>query len=519
MKTMKRVFVCAAVALLVASTPLVTIAADAAEPEPGPNGELRPAAVIGSHMVLQRDMPLPVWGWAEAGEAVTVTIAGNQAKAIADAEGSWKVKLPAMKAGGPHVMTISGRKKTLTLENVMVGEVWLCSGQSNMKWPLQSALNSREEIKAADYPSIRMLNVHSRAENFPVREFRPNKPDAPETRWAPCSPEVAKTFSAVGYFFGRELHRELEVPIGLIGSYWNNSAIHWWTPAEGIKSVPELKRTWDLLARWAVRKEADPPRFFGTTKFYNGMIHPLVPFAIRGVIWYQGEHGHKEGEIYFHKMRALIQGWRGVWDQGEFPFYYVQLPNYIIPRKPPSTAPAAGTGYTIQREMQKKALTIPNTGMAVTIDVGGWGGHPRNKQDVGRRLALWPLAKVYGKNIVCSGPLYKGHKIEGSKVRISFDHVGGGLMVGTKGDGLAPVEEVSGGKLGQFCIAGADQKWHWADAVIDGQSVVVSCQDVPKPLAVRYAWDSDPKGANLYNREGLPASPFRTDDWEIKYAR
>jgi len=460
--------VCAAIALLVA-LPLLAIAEDRAEPEDGPNRKLRLPAVIGSHMVLQRDEALPIWGWAEAGEAVTIEIAGNTAKATADPDGCWQVKLPQMTAGGPHKMTVSGKKKTITLENVMIGEVWLCSGQSNMKWPLMSALNSREERKAANYPAIRMLSVNSRAENFPMREFRPAKPDTPET----C-----------------------------------------WTPLEGIQSVPELKRTWELLARWAVKKKTDPPRYAATTKFYNGMIHPLVPFAIRGVLWYQGERNHKDGLPYFHKMRALIGGWRQVWGQGDFPFYYVQLPNWSPGRKKgEAIVPAAGNGYTLQREMQKMALSIPNTGMAVAIDVGG-GGHPRNKQDVGKRLSLWPLANVYGKKIVYSGPLYKGHKIEDGKVRISFDHVGSGLMVGTKGKGLAPVEEVPGGRLGHFCIADADKKWVWAEAVIEGKDVVVKSKDVPEPGAVRYAYDANPETANLYNKEGLPASPFRTDNWD-----
>jgi len=538
-------------AVLAAFLLILNPASRAAQPEKNPGRELHLPAVIGSHMVLQRDKPLPIWGWAGVGEEVIVEIAGNQAKAKADDDGSWQVKLPEMTAGGPHKMTVSGKKKTITLENVMVGEVWLCSGQSNMKMALNNITNSKQECEAANYPSIRMLTVSSGYQPFPVRDYPAKGHGAAKMKWAPCSPQVACGFSAVGYFFGRELHRELKVPIGLIGSYENNSAIEWWTPAEGLQSVPELKAIWDRVAAWTLKSEAGkkahaayiasmkrwaaseetalgrgayrlpPPTFRDFSSqpgyaapmlFYNGKIHPLVPYAIRGVIWYQGERGHKEGDIYFHKMKALIQGWRRVWDQGDFPFYYVQLPNFTLPRKPASKEPAAGEGYTIQREVQKKALAIPNTGMAVTIDVGG-PGHPRNKQDVGKRLALWPLAKVYGKKIVFSGPLYKGHKIEGGKVRISFDHMGSGLMAGSK-KGIEHVKEVPGGKLAQFATAGADKKWHWAEAVIEGNDVVVSSSDVPVPVAVRYAWDSDPKGANLYNKEGLPASPFRTDTWE-----
>ena len=240
------------------------------------------------------------------------------------------------------------------------------------------------------------------------------------------------------------------------------------------------------------------------------MINPVVPFGIKGAIWYQGESNGGEGDSYYHKMRALVNGWRKVWNQGDFSFYHVQLANW----QKPNNEPAGGDGWAKVRMAQLQSLQIPNTGMAVTVDIGDAGDiHPKNKFDVGERLALWALRDNYGKkDLVVSGPLYKSLKVEGNKIRVSFDHVGGGLIVGKK-DGRNPTVEDKGGKLQRFAIAGEDKKWVWAEAVIDGPAVVVSSPDVPKPAAVRYAYSMNPEGCNLYNKEGLPASPFRTDVW------
>jgi sialate O-acetylesterase len=248
------------------------------------------------------------------------------------------------------------------------------------------------------------------------------------------------------------------------------------------------------------------------TRLYNGMIAPVVPYAIRGALWYQGESNGGEGATYLHKMSALVGGWRQVWSEGDFPFYYVQLANF---QQSDPSKPAGGDGWANLREAQLKALVIPNTGMAVIIDIGDAANvHPKDKQDVGKRLALWALAGTYGKkDLVFSGPLYKSHAIAGNKIRIAFDHVGGGLIVGEK-RGLAPVAEVKDGKLKWFAIAGEDNVWHWADAVIDGPTVVVSSAEVANPVAVRYAFAMNPEGANLYNKEGLPASPFGMTDWK-----
>ena len=334
----------------------------------------------------------------------------------------------------------------------------------------------------------------------------------------------------------------------MIDASWGGSRIEEWTPPVGFKLVPELENitqiveSWDpttevgqkswteffsQLKKWLPRAEKalaerKPlpmiPKQPGPelsnqepTKLYNGMIHPFIPYAIRGVIWYQGENNGWEEDSYFHKMKAVILGWRQLWGLGDFPFYYVQLANHREPNKDPAGEDSAG--WSRVREAQRKSLSIANTGMAVTIDIGeAIYLHPKNKQDVGKRLALWALAKDYKKNLVYSGPLYKNHKAEGNKIIIHFDHVGSGLMVGEK-KGLAPVAEIKGWTLKQFAISGDDKKWFWADARIIGDKVVVSSDKVKKPVHVRYAYSMNPEGCNLYNKEGLPASPFRTDRW------
>ena len=368
--------------------------------------------------------------------------------------------------------------------------------------------------------------------------------------WIACTTEAVADFSAAGYFFAQRIAKELDLPVGLIYDNWGGTAIEPWIPAEGYRleasepQVGEISRrvdSWNpateigraacgqYLARlreWLPRAEVAlaakqaPPSAppapgpgsdeWAPTLLFNAMIAPVVPYAIRGALWYQGESNGEEGLTYLLKMKALIGGWRLLWGEGDFPFYYVQLANWM--RSDPAK-PAGGDGWAWLREAQFQALAVPNTGMAVAIDIGEVEDiHPKDKQDVGQRLALWALARTYGKNIEFSGPLYKSRAIQGDKVRIVFDHAGGGLIVGEK-NGLAPTKEVRGGKLKWFAIAGKDKVWHWADAVIDGQSVVVSSDKVAAPVAVRYAFTMNPEGANLYNKEGLPASPFRTDDW------
>ena len=461
--------------------------------------DVKLASIFGDSMVLQRELPVPVWGWAAAGEEVTVTLGDQSKKVTADADGRWQVKLDPLKANGEGQMLKVSGKNTIELKDVLIGEVWICSGQSNMEWPLQSTINANEEVAAASHPQIRLFNV-------PGHLTSPVAKDTCPGNWQICEPNTAGGFSAVGYFFGRRLQDELKVPIGLVGSNWGGTRIEPWTSPAGFQSVPELKAIADQVAAY---KEDTKVEGGSPSAIYNAMDHPLAPFAMRGAIWYQGESNGGEGESYYHKTQALVNGWRELFNP-DLAFYWVQLANF----QNPNDNPEGGDGWAKLREAQRKSLNIKHTGMAVIIDIGEAGDiHPRNKQDVGSRLAQWALNQTYGmKNVVPSGPLYKSHKAEGGSIRVSFDHVGGGLVVGKK-DGLTPLLVVKDGKLERFAIAGADKKWHWAEATIDGGGVVVKSSEVAEPVAVRYAYSMNPTGANLYNVEGIPASPFRTDDW------
>jgi len=461
--------------------------------------DVKLASIFGDSMVLQRDLPVPVWGWADAGEEVTVTLGDQSKKVTADADGRWQVKLDPLKANGEGQMLKVSGKNTIELKDVLIGEVWICSGQSNMEWPLQSTINANEEVAAASHPQIRLFNV-------PGHLTSPVAKDTCPGNWQICEPNTAGGFSAVGYFFGRRLQDELKVPIGLVGSNWGGTRIEPWTSPAGFQSVPELKAIADQVAAY---KEDTKVEGGSPSAIYNAMVHPLAPFAMRGAIWYQGESNGGEGESYYHKTQALVNGWRELFNP-DLAFYWVQLANF----QNPNDNPEGGDGWAKLREAQRKSLNIKHTGMAVIIDIGEAGDiHPRNKQDVGSRLAQWALNQTYGmKDVVPSGPLYKSHKVEGSSIRVAFDHVGGGLVVGKK-DGLAPLQVIKDGKLERFAIAGADKKWHWAEATIDGGDVVVKSSEVAEPVAVRYAYSMNPTGANLYNIEGIPASPFRTDDW------
>jgi sialate O-acetylesterase len=651
----------AAFVLLLASLAVAPLRADVRVPR-----------VFSGNAVLQRQMPIPVWGWADPQEEVAVEMNGRTARARADADGEWMVRLPAMEAGGPFTLTIAGKNR-IEIQNVLVGEVWVCSGQSNMAMTVAGCSYAQREIAEGDYPAIRMFATTARTSLKPL-------PDVPGD-WGVCSPQNVGTFSAVGYFFGRRLQQDLNVPVGLINSSWGGTRIEPWTPRaalEGLETVKDqlqaldrvvqdlaspkeehrekiaaaeksaqlvkemeadealgaqmaaldlddaawkqmdLPQAWeakelpdfnglvwfrkavDLPADWAgkdltmylcpadevdvtwfngtvvgrtgsfaandvlkywdvpraykvpgnlvkagrnviavrvidtafagglwsqgpVRMELEwiasdakpvplagpwrynvgaqlipmPPQLDGAnspglaTALYNGMIHPLVPFAMRGAIWYQGESNLADGPLYTDKMAALITGWRQAWGGGDFPFYYVQLAPYHY----------GADANPLPRlwQAQLDALKIPNTGMAVTVDVGEARDiHPRQKQEVGDRLALWALARTYGrKNVVCSGPLFKSMTVEGDKVRVSFDHVGGGLV------------SLNDRPLVWFEVAGKDGGFVRAQAHIDGDCVVVSSPQVMEPVAVRYAWDQD-ADPSLMNREGLPASPFTT---------
>jgi sialate O-acetylesterase len=451
------------------------------------SAEVKLPSVIGENMVLQRDQPLPIWGWDTPGTEVTVSMGQAQASAKADASGKWMVRLPAMKAGGPLEMTIAGSNK-VELKNILVGEVWLCSGQSNMEWAVSRSANAQQEIAAANHPRIRHIKINHTPADQP-------QTDAPTPKgWEACTPETVGAFTAVGYYFGRNLQEKLDVPIGLIGSNWGGTRIEPWTPPVGFQQTPALKEITNNLAQYPAKTADGKINHQSPLALYNGMIHPLVPFALRGAIWYQGESNNGEAMLYHEKMKALISGWRSVWQREDLPFYYVQLAPYTYrsPRQPEDLAEIW--------QAQLSTLAVPHTGMAVTVDIGNVKDiHPTNKQDVGKRLALWALAKTYGmKDLVYSGPLYKSMQVEGNKIRLKFDHTGGGLV------------SRDGRPLSWFSIAGANKQFIEAQAQIDGDTVVVHSDSVATPVAVRFGWHQEAE-PNLSNKEGLPASPFRTD--------
>lgn len=474
-------------------------------------------SIINSNMVLQRDRPVRLWGWAAANETVTVAFADHKVQTTADSDGNWKVALPPTAAGGPHKLTVSG-KNTLTFNNILVGEVWICSGQSNMQWSVSRSNNAKEEIANAKYPKIRLFNI-------PRVVAATGQKDV-TAEWTECTPTTAEGFSAVGYFFGRELHKELDVPIGLVGSNWGGTRIEPWTPPVGFDENPALK---DIVKRiadtktkhkqteanalkrheaWLAKAQqqqaagetvAKPPVWPNSpvahrafpTGIYNAMIHPIVPFTTRGAIWYQGESNRGEGMAYYEKMKSLINGWRKIWNQDDMAFLFVQLA--------PFHYGGSETALPEIWEAQTAALSLPYTGMAVTTDIGNLKDiHPTNKQDVGHRLALWALAKTYGKTgFVYSGPLYKSMTVEGDKIRLHFNHAGSGLA------------SRDNKPLTWFEIAGSDGEYKQAQAVIDGSTILVSCSEVKQPQSVRFGWNQDAE-PNLMNKEGLPASPFRT---------
>jgi sialate O-acetylesterase len=625
--------------------------------------DVRLPKLVGDHMILQRDAKLPIWGWADAGETVTVTFQGKKYTTKPDAQGKWMLTLPAMKAGGPYEMTVAG-KNTLTIKDILVGDVWLASGQSNMEWKLSHTVNNFEqEIANAKFPQIRFLDVTNAIATQPLTEFE-------SKGWEICSPETAGDFSAVGYFFARDLHQRYNVPVGVITTEWGGTPSEAWTSTEALKAFPEYQKAvndlekngssiqaqmqeyqtklkewqskvsggdrglaaatkwyapaftsadWPVMTLPMLWETADLPDYDGIVWFrkdvmipdseagkeltlhlaaiddadstwfngvpvgatngyniarkytilgnlvkagknsitvrvvdtgggggvhgqedqlkltagdkiivsladkwqyqtaldilqmpakpnvtvnqnspavlYNAMIAPLVPFAIKGAIWYQGESNAGRAYQYRTLFPAMIKDWRKQWKQ-DFPFLFVQLANFMKVESQP-----VESDWAELREAQSMTLSLPKTGMAVIIDVGDANDiHPRNKLDVGKRLAMAAQKVAYNENTVYSGPTYKSMKPDGNKIILTFDNVGGGLIA-------------KGGELKEFAIAGPDKKFVWADAKIEGNTIVVSSNQIQNPVAVRYAWANNPDKANLYNKEGLPASPFRTDEW------
>jgi sialate O-acetylesterase len=636
-----------------------------------PATDLKLNPLFSDNMVLQRNIKAPIWGTAAADSDVTVKL-GKQSKTTkVGTDGKWMVKLDPIPAGGPFELTVSG-EKTLKRKNVMIGDVWICSGQSNMQMSVKRSKDSKKELNNANYPNIRLFTVRCVS--------KPEPQDTVIGKWQECTPKTVPNFSAVGYFFGRDLYKELNIPIGLISTNWGGTRAEAWTKLEDLQKMavckpildryekslatfPEKKKAYDKGSKiyyqfhkqlnkktdfkdpgikhadwvapsfdvkdwkefhkrwWQIRwtgksvvwmrynvnlkpdwagkdlvirdgqiigaatfyydgklvatldqvknhklditipgnlvkagkgvialriftnceaaafsgnvflaqkakpsqikfitgkwkyKQAIPANDFQLVSrpqnpmgpgsqhapagLFNGMINPLVPYGIKGAIWYQGESNAGRAYQYRDLFKGMITCWRNCWKQGDFPFLTVQLANYMAPPKAPQRS-----GWAELREAQVMSQDLPNTGLAVTIDIGAARDiHPKNKQEVGKRLALAAQKVAYGKNIVYSGPTYKCMKVEGDKIKVTFGNIGGGLVA-------------KGGPLKQFAIAGKDKKFTWADATVDGNSIIVKSDKVKAPVAVRYAWANNPEGCNLYNKENLPAVPFRTDSWK-----
>lgn len=627
--------------------------------------QIKLPAFFGDHMVLQRQQPIPVWGWAKPGEKITVTLNGKSAAAKADKTGKWRVNLPAMEAGGPFALQVAGQKETRTLQDVLVGEVWLCSGQSNMEWRVSQAQNPAEEKAAANYPLIRHYKVDHAVAVLPQQ-------DVTGTGWKPALPEYVSDFTAVGYFFARHLHQTLKVPIGLLNTSWGGTHIETWISREAFEGHPEfadmiknmsvstmdsvmqsrtaafnrmmanLKQTianngnttnwpnteaddskwltmtvpgfWEkqglpgldgivwirkeitltpqqaeqaavlnlgliddkdetwvngqkvgatnvyneqrayalpmgilkagsnliairiddtggygglyseagevylrladgqyiaLSGNWKYRVESIHPSSSAgalgpneyATLLYNAMVHPLIPFGIRGAIWYQGESNTGRAYQYRQAFPLMINDWRNRWGQGAFPFYFVQLATYFAGSGGNKNS---GNEWAELREAQALTLQLPNTGMVVTTDIGNPKDiHPTNKQEVGRRLALVALQQTYGQSgLQAQGPVFAQATSQGRQMVVRFAHTGSGLLA-----------KDACGYLYGFEVAGADRQWHCARAWIEDNTVVVQSDKVAAPIAVRYNWTDNAEAGNLYNIEGLPAAPFRSDSW------
>jgi sialate O-acetylesterase len=531
--------------------------------------EVKMPAIFGDHMVLQSNGSVPVWGWAEAGEEILVTAGAAKAKATAGQDGKWQVKLPNMAASArPMDLVVTGKTNTLTFHDVLVGDVWLCSGQSNMEFVTGRASNAAEALPKANHPEIRFFLV--------ANHYAPFQPQTDcKGTWEVCTPETAKKFSAVGYFFAEQITASQNIPIGMIGSYVPGTAAQTWISVEPLLADPAMEKKYapgyqrlsenfDAMKaahdQWqkefgddykkalsvyyglrskarsegqpepAPPKPAAPEPFFPKPPsfFFNGMISPIIPYALKGVVWYQGESNAGD-DLYRKLFPALIADWRSRWGQGDFPFLFVQLPNYK-PRisEPCEKDDGRDSGTVVVREAQLETLkTVANTGMAVTIDLGEADNiHPPDKIDVADRLVRYARHMVYGEDVVFSSPIYDSFAIDGDKIHIKFKHVGTGLKIGNPPPAAhtqtaaatsvavappAASRVIGPNELAGFAISGANKKFVWAKAVIESpDTITVWSDDVKQPVAVRYAWAENPE-VNLYNSADLPASPFRTD--------
>jgi len=535
------------------------------------HAEIKLNGLFADGLVLQCEMPAPIWGTADPGEPVTVEFAGQKKSVVAGAAGRWQVKLDALPASAePRELMVTGKNSSVKVSDVLVGEVWLASGQSNMGSPVSSLHDADAVLAQAGDPQLRFFTVTKRTAAAPQGDA--------VGKWEAATPLTAKGFSAVAYFFAREIRRDRKCPVAVVHGSWGGTDIETWISLDGLKQNPPLQKT---LGRWnqAVadhqkvqaqpnlvpgyendlkqwQKEVAPAYDAATKKYnadkaagkavgpkpqparpeptnpdpmavpgpsrrpstptvnFNGMIAPLAPFAMRGAIWYQGENNGSRGLEYRDLFPRLIEDWRNHWEKAggaadaDFPFLFVQLP-----ANGADATPVAESGWPWLREAQLLTLKVSRTGMAITIDVGDPNNvHPADKLDVGLRLALVAKKTVYGENAVASGPLFQDFKVEGGKIRLHFTETGSGLTSGVQPWCAPGVQPFPKDRLIGFFVAGADKKWVVADASIDGDSVVVSSAQVPQPVAVRYGWANSPR-CNLYNQEGLPASPFRTDDW------
>ncbi len=444
---------------------------------------------------------MPIWGWADDGEQVTVAFRGETVKTKAKG-GNWMLKLGKLRAGGPDTLTVAG-KNTVEIKNVLVGEVWICSGQSNMEWPLSRSFESSPDIAASANPMLRLFLVPKLKADAPVNDVKGN--------WKEAGPESTPTFSAVAYYFARDLQNALKVPVGLIGTYWGGSPAEVWMSQSVLADDKEYKR--DILDAYeASMKKIEasgkkPQRApWKPTELYNGMIAPLIPYAIKGAIWYQGESNAGRAWQYRRLFADMIRNWRHDWGQGDFTFLEVQLAPYDKSKKRPLeiiTEKPVDSDWAELREAQLLATRkLPNVGMAVITDVGEKDDiHPTKKVPVGGRLALAARGIAYHEDTEYSGPVYKKMKVKGGQAVLSFEHTDSGL-------------EAKGGPLTGFAICGEDRNFVWADARIEGDRLIVSSPSVPKPVAVRYGWADYPV-VNLFNKAGLPATPFRTDDFPM----
>lgn len=494
-------------------------------------GDVKVASIFGDDMVLQRDVPIPIWGEAAPGEEVKVTFKNQVKTAKADEKGQWQVELEPVAADRGAELHVEGKNK-VDFKNVAVGEVWIASGQSNMELRLRDVNGGPEAIESTNEPELRGIVVKKAVSPKPEKEI--------QGKWQVAKKGDIKEWSAAGFFFAKELHSEVGVPVGLIMTYWGGTPVEAWTPMEKFADDPAYKarinQDWekkykDYLQKVATyderlkkykeavekaKAEGKPPPARVRVpnnpysqhpgQLYNAMISPLVPYALKGVIWYQGEQNAPRAFQYRKWFPNLITSWRELWKLGEFPFYFVQLPNYRKTSDEPSDS-----DWSEMREAQAMTLSLTNTAMAVAIDIGEADNiHPKNKKEVGHRLALLALANLYGKRPQgdSASPLFDSMEINGDHAKIVFKNATGLVARDTDSHG----EKVADGKIVGFQIAGDDKQWFWADAKIEGDCVIVSSDKVPKPVAVRYAWGDNPR-VNLYNATGLPAAPFRTDKW------